>query len=127
MLSSALLSSTTASIPKLSSTPQAFAKNTTTMLAVGTVLIALYAVMAVYALVVYGGIVRVLGRCRAGTFFAKRSSYKIQHRLCPDPPGSRHTADPLDAHDQRAEHQRIDHHLQRVHIDAAQQLDHRLC
>ena len=29
MLSSALLSSTTASIPKLSSTPQAFAKNTT--------------------------------------------------------------------------------------------------
>ena len=48
-----------------------YANGTETMLALGTVLIALYAVMALYALVVYGGIVKVLGRCRAGTFFAK--------------------------------------------------------
>lgn len=48
-----------------------YANGTETMLALGTVLIALYAVMALYVLVVYGGIVKVLGRCKVGTFFAK--------------------------------------------------------
>lgn len=48
-----------------------YANGTETMVALGTVLLALYGTMAVYALVVYGGIVKLLGKCSVGAFFAK--------------------------------------------------------
>lgn len=47
-----------------------YANGIDTVIAVGTVLAALYLTMFLYILIVYGGIVRLIGKCRIGTFFA---------------------------------------------------------
>ncbi|MGN0779857.1 MAG: dicarboxylate/amino acid:cation symporter, partial [Aristaeellaceae bacterium] len=46
-----------------------YANGLETMVALGQVLIALYVTMLVYILVIYGGIVRVIGKCPLGKFF----------------------------------------------------------
>lgn len=48
-----------------------YANGTETVLAVGAVLIALYVTMLLYILIVYGGIVKLIGRCGIRTFFTK--------------------------------------------------------
>lgn len=48
-----------------------YANGTETVLAVGAVLIALYVTMFLYILIVYGGIVKLLGKCSLRTFFTK--------------------------------------------------------
>ena len=48
-----------------------YANGTGTILALGTVLLALYVTMFLYALIVYGGIVKLLGKRSARTFFSK--------------------------------------------------------
>ncbi len=48
-----------------------YANGTETILALGTVLIALYLTFFLYALVVYGGIVKLLGKYGVGQFFTK--------------------------------------------------------
>lgn len=48
-----------------------YANGTETILAVGTVLAALYITMILYVLVVYGGMVRILGKCSIRKFFQK--------------------------------------------------------
>ncbi len=48
-----------------------YANGLDTILALGGVLLALYVTFIVYALVVYGGIVKVLGKCSVREFFAK--------------------------------------------------------
>jgi len=48
-----------------------YANGTDTIVALATVLIALYVTMFLYALIVYGGIVKILGKCSVGTFFKK--------------------------------------------------------
>ncbi len=48
-----------------------YANGTETILALGTVLGALYLTFFLYAAVVYGGIVRLLGKCGVRTFFAR--------------------------------------------------------
>jgi Na+/H+-dicarboxylate symporter len=47
-----------------------YANGTSTILALAGVLIALYITMFLYALIVYGGIVRVIGKCSIRQFFA---------------------------------------------------------
>ncbi len=42
-----------------------------TVAAIGGVLIALYVTMLLYVLIVYGGMVKLIGKCNIGTFFAK--------------------------------------------------------
>ena len=46
-----------------------YANGTETIIALGTVLIALYVTMLLYVLIVYGGIVKLIGKCGVGTFF----------------------------------------------------------
>ena len=46
-----------------------YANGLETMIALGQVLIALYATMLVYILVIYGGIARLIGKCPLGKFF----------------------------------------------------------
>ena len=46
-----------------------YANGTETVLALGAVLFALYATMFLYVLIVYGGIVKLLGKCSVRTFF----------------------------------------------------------
>ncbi len=46
-----------------------YANGTETILALGAVLFALYVTMFLYALIVYGGIVKLLGKCGVRTFF----------------------------------------------------------
>lgn len=46
-----------------------YANGLGTMIALGRVLIALYVTMLVYILVVYGGIVKLIGKCPVGKFF----------------------------------------------------------
>lgn len=48
-----------------------YANGTETVLAVGTVLIALYVTMFLYVLIVYGSIVKLIGKCGLRTFFSK--------------------------------------------------------
>lgn len=48
-----------------------YANGTSTIMALGAVLIALYVTMFLYALIVYGGIVRLIGKCDVRTFFVK--------------------------------------------------------
>lgn len=48
-----------------------YANGTETILAVGQVLAALYVTMILYVLVVYGGMVRILGKCGVKKFFQK--------------------------------------------------------
>lgn len=48
-----------------------YANGTDTVMALGTVLIAVYVTYLVYALVIYGGIVKFLGKTKLGTFFSK--------------------------------------------------------
>lgn len=48
-----------------------YANGTETILAVGQVLAALYVTMILYVLVVYGGMVRIFGKCSIKTFFRK--------------------------------------------------------
>ena len=48
-----------------------YANGTETIIALGAVLVALYLTMFLYALVVYGGIVRIVGKCGVKTFFFK--------------------------------------------------------
>ena len=48
-----------------------YANGTETILAVGQVLAALYVTMILYVLVVYGGMVRILGKCSVKKFFQK--------------------------------------------------------
>jgi len=48
-----------------------YANGTDTILAVGAVLVALYVTMFLYALIVYGGIVRLIGKCGVREFFVK--------------------------------------------------------
>ncbi len=48
-----------------------YANGTETIKALGAVLVALYVTMFLYAVVVYGGIVRVLGKCSLKEFFVK--------------------------------------------------------
>lgn len=48
-----------------------YANGTETVLAVGAVLIALYVTMFLYIVIVYGGIVKLIGRCGLRTFFSK--------------------------------------------------------
>ena len=48
-----------------------YANGTETILALGTVLMALYLTFFLYAVVVYGGIVKLLGKYGVGTFFSK--------------------------------------------------------
>lgn len=48
-----------------------YANGTQTILALGTVLIALYVTMLLYVLIVYGGIVKVIGKCGVIAFFSK--------------------------------------------------------
>lgn len=48
-----------------------YANGTETILAVGQVLAALYVTMILYVLVVYGGMVRILGKCSVKEFFQK--------------------------------------------------------
>lgn len=50
-----------------------YANGTETILAVGKVLLALYITMALYVLVIYGGMVKVLGKCSPKEFFKKIS------------------------------------------------------
>lgn len=47
-----------------------YANGTETILAVGKVLIVLYITMFLYVLIVYGGMVKLLGKCGVGKFFA---------------------------------------------------------
>lgn len=47
-----------------------YANGTETIIAVGKVLIALYVTMFLYVLIVYGGMVKILGKCGVGRFFA---------------------------------------------------------
>ncbi|MGN0982937.1 MAG: dicarboxylate/amino acid:cation symporter [Candidatus Limivicinus sp.] len=46
-----------------------YANGTDTILALGTVLIALYVTMFLYVLIVYGGMVKLIGKCSLKTFF----------------------------------------------------------
>ena len=48
-----------------------YANGTSTIVALGAVLVALYVTMFLYALIVYGGIVRLIGKCGVRTFFVK--------------------------------------------------------
>lgn len=48
-----------------------YANGTDTILALGTVLLTLYITMFLYALIVYGGIVKIIGKCGVRHFFAK--------------------------------------------------------
>jgi Na+/H+-dicarboxylate symporter len=48
-----------------------YANGTETILAVAGVLVALYITMFLYALIVYGGIVKIIGKCGFRTFFTK--------------------------------------------------------
>lgn len=48
-----------------------YANGTQTILALGTVLIALYVTMFLYILIVYGGIVKFIGKCGVFSFFSK--------------------------------------------------------
>lgn len=48
-----------------------YANGTETVIAVGAVLIALYVTMLLYILIVYGGIVKIIGKCSMRTFFSK--------------------------------------------------------
>ncbi|MCI9445085.1 MAG: dicarboxylate/amino acid:cation symporter [Oscillospiraceae bacterium] len=48
-----------------------YSNGTETVVALGTVLLALYITMFLYALIVYGGIVRLLGKYSVGRFFSK--------------------------------------------------------
>lgn len=48
-----------------------YANGTQTILELGKVLIALYVTMILFALIVYGGMVKFLGKCKIGHFFAK--------------------------------------------------------
>lgn len=48
-----------------------YSNGTETIMALGTVLLALYVTMFLYVLIVYGGIVRLIGKCKARTFFSK--------------------------------------------------------
>ena len=48
-----------------------YANGVETMLALGTVLVALYVTMFLYALIVYGGLVKIIGKCGVRTFFVK--------------------------------------------------------
>lgn len=48
-----------------------YANGTSTIIALGAVLVALYITMFLYALLVYGGIVRIIGKCGVRTFFVK--------------------------------------------------------
>lgn len=48
-----------------------YANGTQTILALGAVLIALYVTMFLYILIVYGGIVKLIGRCGVLTFFSR--------------------------------------------------------
>ena len=48
-----------------------YANGTDTVVALGTVLIALYVTMFLYAVIVYGGIVKLVGKTSLRTFFAK--------------------------------------------------------
>ncbi len=48
-----------------------YANGVETMLALGTVLVALYVTMFLYVLIVYGGLVRIIGKCGVRIFFAK--------------------------------------------------------
>ena len=48
-----------------------YANGTETILAVGQVLAALYVTMILYVLIVYGGMVRILGKCGVKKFFQK--------------------------------------------------------
>ena len=48
-----------------------YANGTQTIMALGAVLLALYITMFLYVLIVYGGIVRLIGKCKIRTFFAK--------------------------------------------------------
>ncbi len=48
-----------------------YANGSSTILELGKVLIALYITMILFALIVYGGIVKFLGKCGIGHFFAK--------------------------------------------------------
>lgn len=47
-----------------------YANGTDTVIAVGAVLIALYVTMFLYILIVYGGIVKLIGKCGLRTFFS---------------------------------------------------------
>jgi Na+/H+-dicarboxylate symporter len=48
-----------------------YANGTSTIIALGTVLIALYVTMFLYILIVYGGIVKIIGKCGLRKFFTK--------------------------------------------------------
>jgi Na+/H+-dicarboxylate symporter len=48
-----------------------YANGTSTIIALAGVLIALYVCMFLYALIVYGGIVKIIGKCGVRTFFIK--------------------------------------------------------
>lgn len=48
-----------------------YANGTDTILALGTVLLTLYITMFLYALIVYGGIVKLIGKCGIRNFFVK--------------------------------------------------------
>lgn len=48
-----------------------YANGTDTILALGTVLLTLYITMFLYALIVYGGIVKIIGKCGVRKFFVK--------------------------------------------------------
>lgn len=48
-----------------------YANGTETIIALGKVLVALYITMFLYALIIYGAIVKVIGKCSITTFFAK--------------------------------------------------------
>lgn len=48
-----------------------YANGTSTIVALATVLIALYVTFFLYVVVVYGGIVKLIGKCSVGTFFKK--------------------------------------------------------
>ncbi len=48
-----------------------YANGTDTVLALGAVLIALYVTMFLYVLIVYGGLVKLIGKCGVRNFFAK--------------------------------------------------------
>lgn len=48
-----------------------YANGTDTIIALGSVLIALYVTMFLYILIVYGGIVKIIGKCGIRTFFVK--------------------------------------------------------
>ena len=48
-----------------------YANGSDTIIALGAVLAALYVTMLLYTLIVYGGIVKILGKCKISTFFMK--------------------------------------------------------